>query len=68
MAKSVTQEATICCGYKRCPRVTEYDDGSIDVEDEGQRVSFTPDQAETLRAMLRGVPVAQLEQQGKVRP
>lgn len=33
MPKLVHQE-TMCCGYKRCPTVTLFDDGSIELTDD----------------------------------
>lgn len=32
MPKAVHQE-TICCGHKRCPTVTLFDDGSMQISD-----------------------------------
>lgn len=32
MPKPVHQE-TMCCGYKKCPSVTVFDDGSIELTD-----------------------------------
>jgi len=33
MPKSIHQE-TMCCGYKRCPTVTIFDDGSMTISDD----------------------------------
>lgn len=33
MPKVIHQE-TMCCGYKRCPTVTVFDDGSIEIKDD----------------------------------
>jgi hypothetical protein len=52
MPRTLVTEETICCGYKRCPVVREYDDGSIVIEDEGRAIEFNPDQAARLRAKL----------------
>lgn len=35
MAKVIHQE-TICCGYKRCPTVTKFDDGSMTISDDDE--------------------------------
>lgn len=32
MPKIVHQE-TMCCGYKKCPTVTTFDDGSMEITD-----------------------------------
>jgi len=50
--KRVVSEETMCCGFKRCPTVKVYDDGSIDIDDEGQHVEFNPEQATLLKALL----------------
>lgn len=65
MAK-VTQEVTICCGHKRCPRMRRFEDGALELVDEGQRIMLTADQADTLGSLLGGSPVEDLERQGKV--
>jgi len=53
MTKKAVHEETMCCGHRRCPAVTLYDDGSLDVrEDDGRLISFDPDQAARLRQLL----------------
>lgn len=31
---NVIHEETMCCGYKRCPTVTVFDDGSMEIADD----------------------------------
>ncbi len=55
--RSIVHQETICCGFKRCPTVTEWSDGSIDIDDNDgggrtQHVAFNPDQAAALRTLL----------------
>jgi hypothetical protein len=37
MAKKVIHEETMCCGYKRCPTVRVFSDGSIEIADDDAR-------------------------------
>ena len=32
--RKVIHEETMCCGYKKCPRVRVFSDGSIEVSDD----------------------------------
>ena len=50
--KSVIAEETFCCGFKRCPSAKVYEDGSMDLDDDGQHIEFTSDQAKALKALL----------------
>jgi len=51
--KKVVDEIEMCCGWKRCPRVRVYEDGSVDMTDDDQRIEFNPDQARGLLDMLK---------------
>jgi ABC-type branched-subunit amino acid transport system ATPase component len=53
ITKVVVEEQTMCGFRKCCPHVRVFDDGSIDVEDEGQRVAFDKEQAQALLTMLK---------------
>lgn len=33
MVKPIYQE-TLCCGYKRCPTVAKFEDGSLEIRDD----------------------------------
>ena len=52
--RELLHEETICCGYKRCPTVRIYADGSLDISDEDVEsgsfgvVKFTPEQSRKL--------------------
>lgn len=35
--RKVIHEETMCCGYKNCPRVRVFSDGSIEVSDDDKR-------------------------------
>ena len=37
MPKLIHQE-TMCCGYKRCPTVTVFDDGSMTISDDDSEI------------------------------
>ena len=37
MPKQIHQE-TMCCGYKRCPTVTVFDDGSMTISDDDSEI------------------------------
>jgi len=54
--KAVIDEANFCCGYKKCPVVRLYEDGSATVDDNDQHIEFTADQMAGLRAMLSKTP------------
>lgn len=48
---------TLCCGYKRCPTVVVYDDGSATLTDSGDdgrvhRIELAPDQRVRLAQLL----------------
>ena len=48
----LVHEETMCCGYKRCPRVQLFEDGSMVLDDEGQVIRLTPEQRGRLRELL----------------
>jgi len=51
--KAVEAEETLCCGYKRCPTVKVYEDGSVTLdEDDGSHIELQPHQADRLQEML----------------
>jgi hypothetical protein len=52
MPRELVHEESFCCGYKRCPVVREYSDGSIEISDAGDVVKFDPEQAARLRVLL----------------
>ena len=57
MPKSIHQE-TMCCGYKRCPTVTIFDDGSMTISDDDSEagsvgtIRLRPEAAERLVELL----------------
>ena len=51
--KNVIAEQSFCCGYKKCPVVRVYEDGSVDTTDGDQRIEYTPEQAKSLMALLQ---------------
>lgn len=58
MPKVVVHEETMCCGYKRCPTVKKFDDGSVELSDDDVEagsvgtIKLTPEQAVTLGEVL----------------
>ena len=50
--KKVVAEQNFCCGFKRCPVVSVFEDGSALIIDGDQRIEFTPEQLTGLRALL----------------
>jgi len=54
----LTHEETMCCGYKKCPTVRKFDDGSLELTDDDAEggssgtIKFSPEQARRLRALL----------------
>lgn len=50
--KKLLARDDMCCGHKRCPVVEAYEDGTVQIEDEGQRIEFTAEQADRLEAVL----------------
>ncbi len=34
MRREIVHEETMCCGYKKCPVVTKFDDGSVTLTDD----------------------------------
>jgi hypothetical protein len=57
--RKVVREETMCCGYKKCPRVRQFADGSVEISDddiEGSSVGtirLKPEQARRLAELLR---------------
>lgn len=55
-----TYSETICCGYKRCPTVSMFEDGSLSISDQIAgafvRIEFSPAQATRLRELLSSTP------------
>lgn len=51
--KKVVAEENFCCGFKRCPVIKVYEDGSMETVDGDQRIEYTPDQAQRLLALLQ---------------
>jgi hypothetical protein len=51
---SVIHEETMCCGYKRCPSVKVFEDGSIEISDNDHElgsvgtIKLQPEQAARL--------------------
>lgn len=58
-AHRLVHEETMCCGYKKCPTVRQFDDGSLELADDDAEggsvgtVKFTPEQAARLRELLK---------------
>jgi hypothetical protein len=50
----VIHEETMCCGYKRCPTVKLFDDGSMEISDDDARkgsvgvIKLAPEQVDRL--------------------
>jgi hypothetical protein len=34
MARKIVHEETMCCGFKRCPTVRVFEDGSVEIIDD----------------------------------
>ena len=51
--KAVVAEDTMCCGAKRCANVQVFEDGSVHMDDEGQKIDFNPEQAKMLLGFLK---------------
>ena len=57
MPKLIHQE-TMCCGYKKCPELKLFDDGSIEISDDDAElgsvgtIKLRPEAAERLRMLL----------------
>jgi hypothetical protein len=62
MPKAVLQETLWCCGYKKCPTITLFEDGSIELSDDDVQTGSTgtvrlrPEQADRLAELLKGRP------------
>ena len=50
----VTHQETMCCGYKKCPTVTVFEDGSMEITDNDQekgsvgKIMLAPEQVARL--------------------
>jgi len=57
----VVHTETMCCGYKKCPTVRQYDDGSVELTDDDAEggsvgtIKLQPDQARRLAALVNGM-------------
>ena len=51
--KKVIAENTMCCGFRRCAAVQIFEDGSVHMDDEGQKIDFNPEQAKMLLDYLK---------------
>lgn len=55
--KLIHQE-TMCCGYKKCPTVKVFDDGSMELTDDDAEqgsvgtIKLKPEQVERLKALI----------------
>lgn len=38
MSRNVIHEETMCCGYKRCPKIKVFDDGSVEISDDDAEI------------------------------
>lgn len=53
-------EETMCCGFKRCPTVKVFDDGSIELTDNDffagsvGKIKITPEAAQRLAELVSG--------------
>lgn len=56
----VIHEETMCCGYKKCPTVRVFEDGSVELsDDDGEAgsvgvVKMKPEVAKRLAEIIRG--------------
>jgi len=56
----VRHEETMCCGFKKCPTVRVFDDGSLELSDDDSggdsvgTIRLRPEQARRLAEILRG--------------
>ena len=58
--KKLIHEETMCCGYKKCPTVRVFEDGSVELsDDDGEAgslgtVKLKPEVAKRLAEILKG--------------
>jgi hypothetical protein len=56
----VVRQETMCCGYKKCPTVRQFDDGSAELSDDDAEggsvgtIRLRPEQARRLAELLGG--------------
>jgi|HubBroStandDraft_1064217.scaffolds.fasta_scaffold139983_3 hypothetical protein len=61
MSKTVIREETMCCGYKKCPTLREFDDGSAELVDDDVEsgsvgtIKLQPEQLAALRDRLNAL-------------
>lgn len=55
--KRAIETLDMCCGSKRCPLVTLFDDGSLLTVDGDQCIEYTPEQVAELRHLISSLPV-----------
>ena len=54
----IVHEETMCCGYKKCPTVKKFDDGSVELTDNDAEIGsvgtikLRPEQADRLIEIL----------------
>lgn len=57
MSSKITHEETMCCGYKRCPTVKVFEDGSMELTDDDTEngsvgtIKLAPEQVDRLKAL-----------------
>ncbi|HVM67090.1 MAG TPA: hypothetical protein VMU14_19635 [Acidimicrobiales bacterium] len=57
----VVHTETMCCGYKKCPTVHQFDDGSVEITDDDAEtgsvgtIKLQPEQARRLAALIDGM-------------
>lgn len=62
--KEPIETLDMCCGYKRCPIVTLYSDGSLSTVDGDQHIDYTPEQVAALRHLISSLPSSTLPKAG----
>ena len=56
---NVIHEETMCCGFKRCPTIKVFDDGSVELADDDAEIGsvgvikLQPEQIDRLVALTR---------------
>lgn len=55
----LVHEETMCCGYKKCPTVKMFDDGSMEISDDDSdadsvgMIKLRPEVVDRLRTLLK---------------
>jgi hypothetical protein len=58
-APQLVHEETMCCGYKKCPTIRQFDDGSAEITDDDAEggsvgtIKLRPEQARRLLELLQ---------------